>query len=201
MNMDSEPQNTDDALNDYVYWLAGSDEFSQKGTGICFAARTSGLYRSEDGGLTWHPAYASLGINEPLPTMAVATPGDFETEQSVFAGVIGGILRSRDGGISWESIQLPAPPPAIVAMIASPNYPQDGMLFAGTMEDGVLCSADRGRHWVAWNFGLFDLNVLCFGISPNFASDETLFAGTQTGLFRSTNGGRAWREVDLPIGF
>jgi photosystem II stability/assembly factor-like uncharacterized protein len=46
-----------------------------------------------------------------------------------------------------------------------------------------------------------DLETLCLAISPNFASDETLFVGTQSGIFRSTNGGRAWREVELPIGF
>ena len=59
-------------------------------------------------------------------------------------------------------------------------------------------SGDRGLHWEAWNFGLLDLNVLCLGISPDFANDETLFAGTDTGVFRSTNGGRAWREVEFP---
>ena len=32
----------------------------------------------------------------------------------------------------------------------------------------------------------------------SFASDDTLFAGTESGLYRSTNGGRAWREVAFP---
>jgi photosystem II stability/assembly factor-like uncharacterized protein len=46
-----------------------------------------------------------------------------------------------------------------------------------------------------------DLNVFALDISPDFANDETLFAGTESGIFRSTNGGRAWRELDLPLGF
>ena len=33
--------------------------------------------------------------------------------------------------------------------------------------------------------------------SPDLARDETLFVGTESGIFRSTNGGRAWREIDL----
>jgi photosystem II stability/assembly factor-like uncharacterized protein len=65
----------------------------------------------------------------------------------------------------------------------------------------VLFSFDRGNRFDTWNFGLLDLNILCLAISPNFAEDETLFAGTQSGIFRSTNGGRAWREVDLPVGY
>jgi photosystem II stability/assembly factor-like uncharacterized protein len=35
-------------------------------------------------------------------------------------------------------------------------------------------------------------------LSPDFARDETVYLGTETGLFRSTSGGRAWRELGLP---
>jgi photosystem II stability/assembly factor-like uncharacterized protein len=38
-------------------------------------------------------------------------------------------------------------------------------------------------------------------VSPTFLEDETLFVGTESGIFRSTNGGRAWREVNFPIEF
>ena len=43
--------------------------------------------------------------------------------------------------------------------------------------------------------------MLCMAISPDFANDETIFVGTDSGIFRSTNGGRAWREVDFPPDF
>ena len=36
---------------------------------------------------------------------------------------------------------------------------------------------------------------------PDFANDETLFVGTESGIFHSTNGGRAWREVNFPTEF
>ncbi len=75
------------------------------------------------------------------------------------------------------------------------------MAFAGTNEDGVLVTSDRGRNWISWNFGLLDLNILCLALSPDFKADETLYAGAESGLFRSTNGGRAWKEVPLPAGF
>ena len=85
-------------VQDIVYSLATSPDFEQDG--VCFAARPSGLYRSDDGGLTWQPAYASLGLETPLTTVTVAVSPNFGADRSVFAGVPGGILRSVDGGHS-----------------------------------------------------------------------------------------------------
>jgi len=183
-------------IPDVAYSLAASPDFARDG--VCFAARGTGLYRSDDGGHTWNFAYTALNLEAPLPTMAVVVSPGFPSDQSVFAGAPGGILRSYDAGQNWLITTLPSPPPVVSDLVISPNYIQDGIMLAGTLEDGVFRSADRGRRWSAWNFGLLDLNVLCLAISPQFAQDETLFAGTETGLFRSTNGGRAWREVDFP---
>ena len=193
----TEDEITDRAdLPDIVNALAASPGFEQDG--VCFAARTSGLYRSEDQGRTWEPAYGSLGLTAPLATTAIAVSPDFPTDGMVFAGVNGGVVRSADRGASWFSAILPSPPPLVIALAVSPNFARDGVVLAGTLEDGVFRSADRGSSWAAWNFGLLDLNVLCLAVSPTYADDETLFAGTTSGLFRSTNGGRAWRDVDFP---
>jgi photosystem II stability/assembly factor-like uncharacterized protein len=183
-------------VQDITYAIATSPDFAQDG--ICFAARRSGLYRSNDGGDTWYFVYDTLSLETPLATLAVAVSPDFAGDKSVFAGVPGGVLRSFDAGESWRITPFPSPPPVVSSLVISPHYAHDGVLLAGTIEDGVFRSADRGSHWVAWNFGLLDLGVLCMVISADFARDETLFAGTETGLFCSTNGGRAWREVDFP---
>lgn len=187
-------QSEDSPFQDYVYQLA-------RGETTFFAARNSGLYRSDDGGRNWQMAYQSLDISEPLPTLTVAISPDFEHDPRLFVGLSGGIFRSLNGGQAWENIPLPPPPPVISALDLSPNFEQDGIVFAATMEDGVLFSSDRGHRFGTWNFGLLDLNILCLAISPNFARDETVFVGAQSGVFRSTNGGRAWREVDLPVGY
>ncbi len=184
----------DSPIQDYVYKLAGCGS-------TFFAARDSGLYRTDDGSRTWQMVYQSLDLSEPLPTLTVAISPDFEHDPRIFAGLSGGIFRSLDGGQAWENVPLPPPPPVISALELSPNFEHDGIVFASALEDGVLFSADRGYHFRAWNFGLLDLNILCLAISPDFAKDETVFVGTQSGVFRSTNGGRAWREVDLPIGY
>jgi photosystem II stability/assembly factor-like uncharacterized protein len=165
-----------------------------------YAARASGLYRSIDQGASWQPAYASLGIEGDLTTLAVAASGTGQA-QLVFAGLSGELLRSTDGGDTWELAPKPAPAPVFTALAPSPDFDRDGRLFAGTMQDGVLLYRDYGRDWVLWNMGLLDGNILCLAISPAYAEDQTLFAGVQSGLFRSSNGGRSWREVDLPVGY
>jgi photosystem II stability/assembly factor-like uncharacterized protein len=181
---------------DVVYALAASPGFLRDG--VCFAASQSGLYRSGDGGKTWHSAYDSLGLNEPLATTAVAVSPDFGSDQTVAAGARGGLLISTDGGGQWQTAMLPPPPPNITALVFSPNFVENGALFAGTLEDGIFRSTDRGRHWSAANFGLLDLNVYCLAVSPDFAKDETLILGAESGIFQSTNSGRSWREIDFP---
>ena len=49
------------------------------------------------------------------------------------------------------------------------------------------------------NSGLLDLTALSVAISPRFAEDRTAFVGTASGLYRSRNGGRSWREVVLGV--
>jgi len=186
-------------MQDLVYSLAASPNFQQDH--ICFAARQSGLYCSNDGGASWRAAYDSLNLDAPLTTLDVVVSPNFESDHIVFAGVPGGVMRSIDGGQSWSAAFLPTPPPIVSTMVVSPNFESDGIVLAGTVEDGVFCSTDRGGRWVRWNFGLLDLNVFCMAISPDFGNDETIFVGTESGVFRSTNGGRAWREIDFPLEF
>ena len=181
---------------DLVYALASTPDM-----GVFFSARGSGLYRSEDGGVTWTQAYENLGFTDPMPTTSVVLSPDMDVESIVIAGVPGGVLLSSDAGIIWQGTALSSPPPMVSAMAISPNFIEDGVVFVGSAEDGVFRSASRGNQWARWNFGLLDLTAYCFCISPAYVEDETLYVGVESGIFRSTNGGRAWREVDLPVGF
>jgi photosystem II stability/assembly factor-like uncharacterized protein len=179
-------------VEDLIYQFAAAPA-GRKKSGPIFAARVSGLYVSEDEGATWALAYESLNLPESLATLAVIALPD----GVVVAGFNGGLLRSTDGGKQWENTPFAEPQPAIVALA----YAEDGSVFAGTLEDGVLYSTNFGEDWQTGNIGLIDSNVLCLGVSPNFKNDSTVWAGTQSGLFCSRNGGRAWREVELPMGY
>ena len=182
-------------FQDYVYAIAPSPDFAQDG--ICFVGRKSGLFRWDAKSQDWHNAYEALQLPDALVTPAVALSPTFSNDHTLYAGTNGGVLRSEDGGKSWVLGNMPKPPPVITVLLPSPNFEQDGIIFAGSMEDGVLRSPDRGTQWHRWNFGLVDLHVLTMAISPNFAKDQTLWVGTDSGIFRSINGGRSWRPLNF----
>ncbi len=178
---------TDITQQDTIYALAAADR-------SLYAGRKSGLYRSHDGGLTWVNALASLSDIDSVTVTAVACQGD-----TVFAGVNGAVLCSYDAGKSWTVVGLASPSPNVVALAISPHYVEDGLIIAGTSDDGVFVSTDRGGSWVAWNFGLIDAHVFALGFSPNYAVDKLILAGTETGIFVSKNGARGWIELDFPM--
>ncbi len=170
---------------DAVYALAGAN-------GTLYAARASGLYQSSDGGARWRDLLAGQGTTGAVTAVAVSGA-------TVIAARGGAILRSEDSGAGWHESPLTQPPPTVTALALSPDYANDRTAFAATAQDGVFVSTDGGARWIGWNYGLIDLNVNALALSPDFAADRTLLAGTESGLFRSRNGGRSWREVDFPL--
>jgi photosystem II stability/assembly factor-like uncharacterized protein len=183
--------------SEIVYALACAGDINKGG--LCFAARSSALYLSEDGGESWRIAYSKLEDGSELATTAVALSPTFDRDQSLFAGVTGIVMRSSDAGDSWYYSRLGSPPPIITALAVSPDFTRDGTALAGTMEDGLFRSEDRGNSWMACNFGLTDLSILSMAISPDFQIDGRVYMGTENGVFYSTNGGRAWKESGFPV--
>ena len=190
MNMNSP---TNSYPDDYLYALVASPDFPEDG--VFFAARSTGLYRSNDRGQSWLPAFQSLGIDTPLPTTAVAISPNFSSDQTVFAAVEGNVLRSVDGGETWTYTELGQPTPLVSVLCLHPDFSEQGLLLAGTLDDGILRSTNRGATWQRWNFGLLDPHIFAL----HFTDDGTIYAGTESGIFQSNNHGRAWREVDFPM--
>ncbi|MDB5056957.1 MAG: hypothetical protein JWO59_429 [Chloroflexi bacterium] len=163
---------------------------------LVFAATMSGLYRSRDGSRTWERIETAW---RDLPLFSVAVSPGFASDGLLFVGAVeGGLLRGVCGGASWSLADFGGERPHCATLALSPEFARDGMAFAGTMSNGVFHSRTRGETWEARNFGLLDLHVSALAISPCFGQDETLYAATPSGLFRSPNGARAWREVAAP---
>lgn len=189
------PEEMDSPSTAAVVALATSPDYQHDST--IYAATLAGLYRSSDGGQTWQ-GLELAAPNLPLLSVAVSDAG---TEGPVlFVGAVeGGLLRGTGGGKNWSLGYFGGRQLHCASLALSPAFRQDGQAFAGTLSDGVFQSRNRGESFEARNFGLLDLNVLALAISPNFSQDETLYAATATGLYRSPNAARAWREVAAPV--
>lgn len=154
--------------------------------GSWLAGRGSGLARSDDGGIRWSAVPVLPGPDQPpITTLATASDGE------LLAGTAGGVLRSPNSGERWDACPMPAPPPTVSALAVS----QDGVVLAGTVEDGVLRSPDGGLSWECWNFGLLDPSALCLALAAEDATGQTVLVGTGSGIVRSTSSGRGWRYV------
>ncbi len=181
--------------------LANSDT----GATVVFAGTKAGLLRAhlrahlrgrnagEDAPLAWERLASA-----PLGVMALAVSPDFATDQTVIAGAADGIHVSRDAGNTWHVARMPALRSMVLALGIALDEHGEGLLLAGTLEDGIWCSTDRGESWRTCSFGLLDATVFSVALSPAFARDQTMYAGTDTAIYLSYNGGRAWKQLDFP---
>lgn len=159
---------------------------------ILFAATTTGLFSSVDGGCTWSP-----GGETPLPLLTVVAPSSrFAENRLLFAGTQTGCYRSSDAGRTWRQTLSGG---RVFAIAVVPGVGGEECVFGGTERDGILRSDNGGRTWTGANPGLLDRTVLALAFSPDAARDLTGFAATTSGLYRTRNGGKSWREVALPL--
>jgi photosystem II stability/assembly factor-like uncharacterized protein len=179
-----------------------------------------GLYRSEDGGKSWHllaPA-GSGGLPRRIGTIAV-DPRD--PRHLLLGGVgflevgrdggrdVGGLFVSRDGGVSWRR----------ESFVSTGNYwchavafhpTQAGLLFATITEQGarsgIYRSVDGGAHWSQLTSGLPDparmgrTSLALCPSAPNVvyalaADEQSERADLPLGVFRSDDAGQTWREI------
>lgn len=167
-----------------------------QGAYTLFAGTHGGLYQTN--AIDQPTSHWESMPGAPLEIITLAVSPTYATDQTIFVGGGQGLWISRNGGAQWHMAQTPMPNSIILCLSFSPQYQADGIILAGTLEDGIYYSDSRGEHWSYRGFGLLDSTVYTLAISPNFAQDETIFAGTETALYYSYNGGRAWKQRDFP---
>jgi photosystem II stability/assembly factor-like uncharacterized protein len=162
-----------------------------------FVGSPVGLYRATAGSGLALSAWERVSA-APLGILSLAAAPDQDSEPTLLAGSSTGIYLSRDGGETWQPAPMPMSGSNVPAIAFSPNYTADGVVAAGTLEDGVVISTDRGESWYSRAFGLLDAAIFAVAFSPAFADDSTLYAGTETALYYSYNQGRAWKDLHFP---
>jgi photosystem II stability/assembly factor-like uncharacterized protein len=159
----------------------------------------SGVYKSEDYGLTWKRASSGLP-NEDVNSLFISSDSSHRLFASLFVSATTHIYSSDDGGESWNLLSNTGIFGGLKQrLVGDPKSSENQFLIL----DGLFRSRDGGRNWQPINEGLpqdpnFDHGayVLTVAIDPN--DSQIVYAGTGSiggqgnGVFRSNDGGMTW---------
>jgi photosystem II stability/assembly factor-like uncharacterized protein len=126
------------------------------------------------------------------------------TKKTWFAGsVSGGVWKTADAGKSWQNKTDRLPDLATTVLVQSQSDPD--VMYCGTGEgflnsdgvrgNGVFKSEDHGETWnqLASTTGRDFWWINRMIVDP--ANPKTVLAAANTGIYRSTDGGRVWNRV------
>jgi photosystem II stability/assembly factor-like uncharacterized protein len=190
------------------------------------ASATGGVWKTTDNGITFDPVFAregthsvgAIAVHQVDTNLVWVGTGERANRQSSSWG--DGVYKSTDGGTTWTNmglrdshhigrIALHPTNPNIVFVAAM------GHLWGPNEQRGLYMSADGGANWTRVLEGDDNTGVVDAAIDPS--DPNVMYAakyqrrrrpygfhggGPGSGLFKSTDGGRTWRELTngLPAG-
>ncbi|HTQ78918.1 MAG TPA: hypothetical protein VMM92_02895, partial [Thermoanaerobaculia bacterium] len=156
--------------------------------GRLFAGTISGVYGTEDGGVTWSQLTGSLPEMQKVTSLLV----DSGAPDTVIAGTWRQAYRSEDGGHTWAGVfQGMVLDTEVFSLTPIADHP--GEIWASTC-GWVYQTLDRGGSWVRFKTGLDERRTPSFAALP----DGRLLAGTVSGLYASSDRGRTWARISDP---
>lgn len=194
-------EHVDSAIgHDAVWSLArdpGDPHHILAGTGT---SQPAGLFRSEDGGQSWHPCEADFAPDCPAVGVPRVTGLAIGPDGTAWASVeVDGQRVSRDGGKTWQRVD-----PQQIPNLDGHNAAVVGGAVLILVNNDVYLSRDQGENWErAHAAEAFDLPY-CRGVAVKPGS-ETVFVtvgdatpGRTGAIVRSQDAGRTWERLPLP---
>lgn len=157
-------------------------------SGVLIAGGEEGLYRTEDGGETWHIAGAA-GFQITRIEQSPHDPCAW-----LAASESGGLFASHDCGKTFESSGRVGIGRHLYDIAFDPT---DAKRIAVVGWDpGVLLSEDGGKTWQPRNTGLPRLSVISAAFDP--VTPGRIYIGiNEEGLFVSEDAGKSWSRAGL----
>jgi len=193
---------------------------------IYAAIGPSGVWKSENNGITWKPVFhkentvsvGDIAVVQSQPKIIWVGTGEATCRNSVTIG--DGVYKSIDSGKTWKNMGLEetrhisrivvdSQNPAVVYVAAM------GHLWGPNEERGIFKTNDGGETWEKVLFVNQDTGFADLAIDPS--DSQILYAaaydhrrlpyyfssgGPGSGLYKTTNGGKTWKKLtkDLPEG-
>ena len=202
-------------------------EASDQKPWIVYAAiGPSGVWKSENAGVTWSPVFfketsVSVGdvtIAQSHPDIVWVGTGESTCRNSVTIG--DGVYKTTDGGKAWTNMGLKETR-HISRIVINPGDPNIvyiaamGHLWGPNTDRGVFKTIDGGKTWKKVLY--INENTGCADLAMDPSDSLTLYAaayehrrlpyffssgGPGSGLYKTTDGGETWRRLtkDLPEG-
>jgi len=157
-----------------------------------FAATSSGVFKSVDGGSSWVSASTDLQDSH-VTSIAI----DAKASQTIYAGTdASGVFKSTDGGRNWSAANSGLPGHPVSALAIDPV--STTTIYAG-MGNEIYKSTDGGGSWASVYTEPSGVSVTALAIDPG--ASQILYAGTDgDGVFKSTDGGKSWTPLDGGLG-
>jgi len=174
-----------------------------------------GVFKSENGGKSWRRVLfqsdsagaVDLAMDPTDPnTLYAAFWHTYRTPWTLVSGGSGsGIFKSTDAGETWSNISrnpgLPSGVLGNIGITVSPVNPKRLWALIEADSGGVFRSDDAGATWTKTNSDR-NLRQRAWYYTRIFADTKdtgTVYA-LNTGMYRSTNGGKTFRSIQVPHG-
>ena len=180
------------------------------------------VWRSDDAGHTWSHSSEGLTYGDDGPKVKTVW-NVTATDGVIYAGVEpAGLFRSRDKGATWEHVagltDHPTRPEwqagngGLILHSIVPHRTDPDRVWVGISAVGAFETQDGGRTWETRNKGVRadfhpdkypDFGQCVHKLVMAADGGEHLYQQNHCGVYRSSNGGRAWEEItgSLPSQF
>ncbi|MEA3478196.1 MAG: hypothetical protein U9R60_08460 [Bacteroidota bacterium] len=158
------------------------------------------IYLLQDSGGDWkeiaqHTACGAIN--------SIAISPYYNSDKTIWIGTEKcGVLKSDDGGMSFVELNTGLSEKRITSLLASSRTSQGITLYASTWHEALFRSEDGGRSWQKCGSGLTtdpqadDPGFLLPYFKGIAVNGSTLFLGGFDGLFKSSDGGKTWGQLE-----
>jgi photosystem II stability/assembly factor-like uncharacterized protein len=199
----------------------------ESNTAVIYAAvGPSGVYKSENNGVTWEPVFhrentvaaGAVAVSQSHPDIVWVGTGEGTSRNSV--GIGDGVYKSEDGGKTWKNMGLEKTQ-HIAQILIHPTDPDIvyigalGHLWGPNEERGVFKTTDGGKNWekvlyVNPTTGISDMamdpsnpHILYAGAWDHLRKPYHFRSGGPgSALYKTTDAGETWQKIHngLPAG-